>query len=132
MTVLNSITLSNKCNVLPEQTCHGMSTYIVQSCVVLVLLSVRCVWVQALPELRVPLVQLPGQSLVPTHKGLAKLGGCVAHCFTLARGHRLEAVTGPFLPAYLPPPSPPLPPPPFATGHTLEQHGSVFFFPAKG
>ncbi len=71
---------------LPEQTCHSVAADVVQGRVVLVLLSVRCVRVQAVPELRVALIQLPGQGLVATHQGLAEFGGCVAHDFTLCKG----------------------------------------------
>lgn len=89
---------------VPEQTCHGMAAHIVQGCVVLVLLSVRCIWVQAVPELRVALIQLPGQGLITTHQGLAKLGGCVAHGFKLAKGRLKGAVADARLPACLPAP----------------------------
>lgn len=103
-----------------------------QGRVVLVLLSIRCVRVQAVPELRVALIQLPRQGLVATHQGLAELGGCVAHGFTLAKGRLKGAVADARLPACLRlPPPPPLPPPLFTTGHNLEQHGSVFSCPVS-
>ncbi len=121
---------------LPEQTCHGVAADVVQGCVVLVLLSVRCIRVQAVPELRVALIQLPSEGLVATHQGLAEFGGCVAHDHELAKGRLKGAVADASLPACLflppPPPSPPpppLPPPPFTTGHNLEQHGPVFSSP---
>ena len=140
----DSIEFSNKAKprkkrkkpqVLPEQTCHGVAADVVQGRVVLVLLSIRCVWVQAIPELRVALIQLPGQGLVATHQGLAELGGCVAHGFKLAKGRLKGAVADARLPACLPAcqrlPPPPLPPPPFTTGDNLEQHGSALSCPAS-
>lgn len=79
-----------------------MAADVVQGCVVLVLLSVRCIRVQAIPELRVALIQLPGQGLVAAHQGLAELGGCVAHGFKLAKGRLKGAVADARLPACLP------------------------------
>lgn len=112
-----------KLNNKPEQPRHGMAAYVVQGCVVLVLLSVRCVRVQAVPELRVALIQLPGQCLVAAHQRLAELGGRVAHCGSCGRSLNAR------LDLSLPPP-PPVLPPPFTAGHNLKQHGSAFFFPA--
>lgn len=63
----------------PEQTRHGVAADVVQRRVVVVLLPVRGVGVQAVPELRVAFVQLPGQSFIATCQGLAELGGSVAH-----------------------------------------------------
>lgn len=99
-------------DALPEQTCHGVAADVVQWRVVVVLLSVRCVRVQAVPELRVSFVQLPGQGLVATCQGLAELGGRVAHGFDLA----------------LPPAAPSSS---FDAAHTLAQHGFGFFFPGR-
>ena len=67
-----------------------MATDVVQRGVVLVWLPVRGVGVQALPELGVPLVELPGQGLVSAHQGLAELGGCVAHNVSLCVGEGLR------------------------------------------
>lgn len=112
-----------------------MAAYVVQRCVVLVLLSVRRVRVQAVPELRVALVQLPGQSLVAAHESLTELGGGVAHRFLLTKGAtcwELWQITL-CLPACLRLTLPPPPfrlPPPFTTGHNLKQHSSVLSFPA--
>lgn len=92
-----------------------MAADIVQGRVVLVLLSIRGVRVQAFPELRVSLIQLPGQGLVATHQGLAELGGRVAHGFKLAKGRLKGAMADARLPARLPAClclPPPLPPPP--------------------
>lgn len=122
---------------LPEQTSHGVAADVVQRRIVLVLLSIWCVWVQAFPELRVPFIQLPGQGLVASHQRLTKLGGRVAHGSELLKGHLpgdvADACLLSFLPAHLCllPPPPPSPPPPFTAGHTLEQHGSVFSCPVR-
>lgn len=75
-----------------------MAADVVQWCVVLVLLSVRRIRVQAVPELRVALVQLPGQGLVAAHQGLTELGGCVAHGFALKGPPKRSC--GKFLPAF--------------------------------
>lgn len=109
-----------------------MAADIVQGRVVLVLLSIRGVRVQAFPELRVSLIQLPGQGLVATHQGLAELGGRVAHGFKLAKGRLKGAMADARLPARLPmPPSSSSSSSPFTTGHNLEQHGSVFSCPGS-
>ena len=84
---------------LPEQACHGVAADVVQGRVVLVLLSVRSVGVQAVPELRVALIQLPGQGLVAAHQGLPELGGRVAHGFKLAKGRLKGAVAEALTPA---------------------------------
>lgn len=107
-----------------------MSADIVHGRVVLVLLSVRCVRVQAISELRVPFVQLPGQGLVTTNQGLAELSGCIAHGFRLGKGSPKRAAAEALLPAKprLPPPAPP---PPFTTGPNLEQHGLAFSYPVS-
>lgn len=99
-------------DALPEQTCHGMAADVVQGRVVVVLLSVRCIWVQAFPELRVSFVQLPGQGLVAACEGLAELGGRVAHGFELALPPAAASSS-------------------FDAGHTLAQHGFGFFFPVR-
>ena len=65
-----------------------MATDVVQRRVVLVRLPIRGVGVQALPELGVPLIELPGQGLVSAHQGLAELGGRVAHDVSLWVGER--------------------------------------------
>ena len=117
-----------------------MATDVVQRSVVLVRLPVRGVGVQALSELGVPLVELPGQGLVSAHQGLAELSGRVAHDVSLCVGEQLRLGGGVgywlveqgcgrcqshtaffpiFIPTFLtdllppppPPPPPPLPPP---------------------
>lgn len=113
-----------------------MAAYVVQRCVVLVLLPVRRVRVQPVPELRVALVQLPGQSLIAAQERLAELGGGVAHHFLLAEGPPAGSCGRALFACLcltLPLPPPPLLlllPPPFTTGHNLKQHDSVLSFPA--
>jgi len=130
-TIVEAVTVSTKHFFLPEQSRHGVAADVVQGRVVLVLLSVRCIRVQAVPELRVAFIELPGQGLVATHQGLAELGGCVAHGFKLAKGLLKGAVADARLPSCLRLPRPRPPPPPFTTGHKLRSTWFSVFLPWK-
>lgn len=75
-----------------------------QGSVVLVLLSIGRIWVQAVSELRVALIQLPGQGFIAAHQGLAEFGGGVAHGFKLTKGCLNGPVADSRLPDCLPTP----------------------------
>lgn len=67
-----------------------MSGNIVHWSIVLVGFSICRVGIQSVLELRVALIELPSQHLIPIDKSLTKLGCCVSHFFPLRWA---EAVT---------------------------------------